>query len=360
MKIITKNSAVWQYVALTIAWALLIGAIYFGAWTVGHTETGNGDNVEHLHATWLVAWGKVPYKDFFQHHNPLMWYIFAPLIKYNFNVITLLNMAHAIGMIAGALIFFIAYLICRKFFKVSCLATLTSLITLCPPYYYIFCFNYNPDTFMALAFVLGLYFLFAYFDKQQLYTLCTAFFCFFAAFLFTQKILVPLFALGIICLYWFYRQKTPLNHILYALYLPFVGALLFISWLYYHDMFEIYWKSNYEFNIVMQDFYGNEKINIIDYHKLYFTVAITFLGIIWNWKASNKFYKAVALLFVFEFLQRFFYFSIAPYYLLPLMIYISILNSVFFDKLFNKYFFLVYLFLGVGAYYVYMSPGFYL
>ena len=62
-------------------WLLIAFGIGFAAWTVFFTETGNGDNVEHIHATWLVAYGEVPYRDFFQHHNPLMWYLFAPLVN---------------------------------------------------------------------------------------------------------------------------------------------------------------------------------------------------------------------------------------------------------------------------------------
>ena len=31
-----------------------------------HIPTQNGDNIEHIHSTFLVANGEVPYKDFFQ------------------------------------------------------------------------------------------------------------------------------------------------------------------------------------------------------------------------------------------------------------------------------------------------------
>ncbi len=38
------------------------------------------DEVEHVHAAWLVAVGQVPYRDFFQHHHPLLWLTMAPLV----------------------------------------------------------------------------------------------------------------------------------------------------------------------------------------------------------------------------------------------------------------------------------------
>lgn len=38
------------------------------------------DHAEHLHASWLVWQGEVPYRDFFEHHHPLLWYIAAPMV----------------------------------------------------------------------------------------------------------------------------------------------------------------------------------------------------------------------------------------------------------------------------------------
>ena len=55
-----------------------------------YIPTQNGDNVEHIHSSFMVANGMVPYRDFFQHHNPLMWYMFAPLVKiFEYNVVIL-------------------------------------------------------------------------------------------------------------------------------------------------------------------------------------------------------------------------------------------------------------------------------
>jgi len=42
-----------------------------------NTRLGN-DEAEHLHATWAVAHGQVPYRDFWQIHTPLLYYLMAP------------------------------------------------------------------------------------------------------------------------------------------------------------------------------------------------------------------------------------------------------------------------------------------
>jgi len=38
------------------------------------------DASEHLHCAWLISKGLVPYKDFWQHHFPMIWICLAPLI----------------------------------------------------------------------------------------------------------------------------------------------------------------------------------------------------------------------------------------------------------------------------------------
>lgn len=356
-----KYSAFIKYLCFALVTGLIFYGLYFSIWTVLYPETGNGDNVEHLHATWLVAYGKVPYRDFFQHHNPLMWYIFAPLMYFPFalNIINLLNLAHAIGVFSGWLTFFVVYRICSKFLA-SRLASLLSLLVLCPPYFYVYCFNFNPDTFMALSFSIGIYFLFDYWEKPTLTKICISFMMFFVAFLFTQKILILLGLLGVISLYMFYYKKTPIEDILYALLLPFSGLLLFLALLYSANSLEIYWQSNYLFNIVMQKYYGNNQTSVAEYQALRASVILALIGAPFFFKSRNYIYKVLAILFALELLQRCFYFSIAPYYLLPLMIFVCCLNSVLFDFIIKKCFILVYIFLGLAIYYAGISKAHYL
>ena len=40
----------------------------------------DADELEHVHSTWHVLNGAVPYVDFFQHHHPLLWYVLAPAL----------------------------------------------------------------------------------------------------------------------------------------------------------------------------------------------------------------------------------------------------------------------------------------
>lgn len=349
-----ENNMFYQLFLKAAGIGLLAYAVAFAVWTVFFTETGNGDNVEHIHSTWLVSMGKVPYRDFFQHHNPLLWYIFAPLIKLFNNPLALLDAAHGVGLIGGIITFYITYKTCVRFFS-SRLGALLSLVVLCPPYYYIYCFNYNPDTFMALFFALGFYNLLAYWQDARLKNLAISFFAFFTAFLFTQKILVVLAFLSVASLFVFYKKKTKLGDIGYALLLPVFGTILFVALLYNADALKIYWISNYPFNIRMQEYYGFNKIAVLDWQMLVIAAGISVLSIICLFFSQNLNYKIVAVLFIIELLLRSFYFSIAPYYMLPLMVYMCCLNSVFIDKINQKCPILLLLIIGVGGYYAAIS-----
>lgn len=45
-----------------------------------YASTAIADEFEHIRVGWFVSQGDVPYRDFFEHHHPLIWYLFAPLI----------------------------------------------------------------------------------------------------------------------------------------------------------------------------------------------------------------------------------------------------------------------------------------
>lgn len=359
MPIDLKNNIFFRCFIAIFCAVLLFYTLGFMIWTVFNTETGNGDNVEHIHSTWLVFNNKVPYRDFFQHHNPLLWYVFAPFIGFITNQITLLDIAHSIGMITGCMTFFVVYKISVRFFSDK-IPTILSILTLCAPYFYIYCFNYNPDTFMALFYAIGLYYLFSYWEESKLFSLVISFFSFFVAFMFTQKILAIYGLLGFLCLYVFYKKHTSISDIAYSLLLPLLVLGVFIAYLYNKDALGIYWQTNYIFNVRMQDYYGDWKINVVDRNVLEPALVLSIISIVCFWNKSSIYFKILSILFVTEAIQRYFYFAIAPYYMLPLMIYSVCINSVAINKILEKKYEFAIIFLMLATYYSYTTKDKYL
>ncbi len=55
-----------------------LGIAGLGAATVAHAKL-DPDESQHLHVAWLIAQGRVPYADFWEHHMPLLPYALAPV-----------------------------------------------------------------------------------------------------------------------------------------------------------------------------------------------------------------------------------------------------------------------------------------
>ncbi|HWQ27408.1 MAG TPA: hypothetical protein VNN12_00100, partial [Dehalococcoidia bacterium] len=66
--------------ACALAFSLL-GALFLFRLASFSSRWFNPDELEHVHASWCIAKGMVPYRDFFEHHTPWLWYLLAPLVS---------------------------------------------------------------------------------------------------------------------------------------------------------------------------------------------------------------------------------------------------------------------------------------
>lgn len=73
------------------------------------------DEAEHLHFSYLVFEKNIPYKDFWEHHMPLIWYLFSP-INYGSNFFYKILTAK---LIQSILILASSYLVSLNFPKKS-------------------------------------------------------------------------------------------------------------------------------------------------------------------------------------------------------------------------------------------------
>ena len=73
-------------VARGLSILLLALALLFGITRRGFDY----DEIEHAHATWLVAAGETPFHDFFECHPPLLWYAWTPIARLIPDLLTLL------------------------------------------------------------------------------------------------------------------------------------------------------------------------------------------------------------------------------------------------------------------------------
>lgn len=213
------------------------------------------DHAEHLHAAWLVWTGEVPYRDFFEHHNPLLWWILAPVVALFYLNPLILYVARLITV--AAFILFVAgfYRICRQFLKISAQAVVLAFIFLFGFREYIGdVLELRPDFFMWAAFIWGVYFYFGYLASSQQKMLNYAMILFVAAFLFLQKILVQEAVIGCHLLWMVYRRKIAFKAVLRALVVPVCLLGCFLFYLFYTNSYYIYFILNYDLNTWMPQF----------------------------------------------------------------------------------------------------------
>lgn len=298
----------------------------------------NGDNIEHLHSSWLIWQGYIPYKDFFQHHNPLLWYMFSPLVAVyinDFNIFPLFN------IISICCYIFIIYFQCKILLlnKIKPIIVLFFGAIMVSSYSILLSTDYRPDTFMYLFLFIGLYFLFLYQKDNKLQYLSICFLSFFVGFMFTQKILLNVFVPAIIVIYWIIKKQIKMHDIIYSLLLPISLFLLFLSYLYTEGALEIYLKANFYFNSFIPDIFYKTRIVFppTEYFEFYVFIPLGILASVYFIVCKSSYIeKTVSMMFIEETVLRIFYFSSFLHYsimwlILGIMLTIMIINKI------NKY-----------------------
>lgn len=327
----------WIYMAVMAVVSIYIYGIILKA---------NGDNVEHLHTSWMIWMGNIPYKDFFQHHNPLMWYLSAPLVAsliYNPNIFSVFNI---IGI--GAL-YIIAYYQSKLFFlkEKNYSAALFLAAILVSAYSLLWSTDYRPDTFMFMCYYMGMYYLFLYIENGRCKTLVICFLCFLISFLFTQKVLMHLIIPGCAVIYWLCTGKMKFMHIIYASIAPLILLLLFLGYFYYHDALGVYWRSNYYFNTYIPKIFEQQRIIIPprEYIDFYIFIPIGAVASIYLLYKGTAFERIFSLMFIVETAFRLLYFSAFLHYVIFWLMTAIMLSVIFLTKplKYNKIFLSIYL-----------------
>ena len=60
-------TAIWGVLGIVIAWH---------CWFASY----NHDEIEHLHAAWLISIGQLPFRDFLEQHHPTIWFFASPIV----------------------------------------------------------------------------------------------------------------------------------------------------------------------------------------------------------------------------------------------------------------------------------------
>lgn len=324
----------------------IIVGVCLSFWILFNHQPKTGDDVEHIHSAWLVFQGKIPYVDFFQHHNPLLWYLFAPMVGAMAYDLAVFDVVRIISTCVMFVTLFMAALTVKRFVSSSWYAGLLTVASVFPSYVVLSGQDFRPDNYMLCSMMFGLYWFFAYLENKKTKSLVFSFFAMFISFLFMQKSVFFLAVFGATVVYLIYTKEISWQDFLKALILPLIGAVLFISWLAYHDMLSRYWLSNFIFNLYIPDVYGNlvEKTK----PEFYVLSAFAFLGGVYLLLRGNTTAKILSVWWLAEAVQRFFYFSLDRHYYYFLDILNAMLAGAFIYVVIRRYNWSVCIFLALA------------
>lgn len=318
-------------------WSYLAVMFFISSYIYGFVLKANGDNVEHLHTSWLVWQGYIPYKDFFQHHNPLTWYLSAPFVAYLIDDQNIFSIFNIVGVATLYLIAYYQYKLFRVDYENKSAAFILAAI-LASAYSLLWSTDYRPDTFMYLFFYIGLYYLFLYIQSPKQKALVISFLAFFISFMFTQKVLLHLIIPGVFVIYWLLVGKMKLSHFLAASVLPIALLFMFVGYLYHKDALEVYWLSNYPFNTYIPKIFEEQRIIFPPKEYIDFYIFLPIAGIAsfyYMYKGSDM-ERMFSLMFWLETALRMLYFSAFLHYVIFWLM-TAIMLTVMFLSRFARY-----------------------
>ena len=213
------------------------------------------DTAEHIHASWLVSIGKIPYRDFFEHHNPLLWFCLAPLTQLFERKICLIFIVRFVAVISWAACLAVIYKISRKFLYDKQKAQLSVLILLSIPSIWADAINIRPDTFMLLSFLMAVYFLYNYLGGAGRASLAISYICLSLSFLFLQKMLFLGMGFAIANLLLWQQKKIKTADICLAALYALIPLIIFLFYLIDNDCLHTWFYYNFPFNTQLKSFY---------------------------------------------------------------------------------------------------------
>ena len=172
----------------------------------------DSDELIHLHSSWSVFQGALPYKDFFEHHGPILYYLLAPLFYLCGNV-NIIFISRGLMLLLTIGIIYLIFRMGGKIFNhlTACLASLWL------SYNFMFLaktLEVRPDVPAILFFLLGLIFLLdiQVRSRKRSYFISGIFFS--LALLTTQKMVFLLGGIGILLVIGLVMKRYPVNRII--------------------------------------------------------------------------------------------------------------------------------------------------
>lgn len=293
------------------------------------------DGFEHLRMSWLVSQGYVPYRDFFEHHHPLLWYVYLPFtILLPHNVMVVFYFSRAFSLFFSVLsLFIICKIIERYMGGKRVIPYFLVLILAFYPVWWSFVVL-KPEILARPVYFWGLYLFFRYAETFKTKYLVYCGLAFTISFLFIQNIVFSIIPLAIPLLYlWDKKNPKVGKDILFSSLAPAGIIGIFAALLYFSGTWKNYYELCWLFNAQL---FGI--LHYTDPSVFWYWIVPMVLGL-WAWiyqvkkKQSSFYINTVGLLFCLEMVQRLSTKAAYHHYLIMLFLFISMLCAPVFANI---------------------------
>lgn len=297
--------------------------------TLIYNDTLIMDTWEHLRATYLVLLGNIPYQDFFEHHHPVLWYIFAPIMQILPQDATMIfYVAKSVSLLCSLGTLYFIYKIITNFLggKENFIPFLLIFFTFFPVWYVLSTFK--PEAFAYLFYFIALYLSFDYIKTSHTKSLILCGIASVLAFLFIQTMIFNIIFMGIALIAICYKRPGFVRHLFYALLIPCLILVALGIMLYQQNMWQIYFQLNWLYNLQIHIQSSLALWNWLPH------ILVAFFAFFCLIRKDNSVYlKTICFLLVGEILLVICFNKAFPHYLFLSFIYISILIGCYLQKM---------------------------
>ena len=306
----------------------------------------NIDDFEHIHSSFLVSQGLLPYRDFFQHHHPLYWYLLSPIIQLFGTSLNTFLLIKAFNACIGLLIFFGIYKCCKAlnlkeyYCKLSVLFSL-SLTLLIKCYTEV-----RPDVPEVACSIFAFYYYLRLFNKPNDKKSLKIGVLIGLSFIFLQKAAIFIALMFLLSTYDLYKKRIKVKHYLIIWSIAFVLFLALNLYFYsfgldtYKDFILLAWVINFTSSYRLEIWPLLDDSRLVHYNLLFILIGVSSFFFILSQHKFSNIHKVIVLFAVVFTLSLFaykqplhqYYTRILPFWILSIVIFLEKGNIIINNK----------------------------
>lgn len=207
------------------------------------------DEFEHIHSAWYIQQGYTPYVDFFQGHHPLLWFMIVPFLALLGHTIPAVIIIRLFMLFFSAGIVVLVYKTAKIVLRSKEAALLAVVFLLSMVMFVEKGIEIRPDVPQVFFALLSLYFLLHFFSRQKAKYICSAGIFAAVSFLFLQKSIFLMAAMGVILIFKLIKKEISWRPVLLFGCCFSLPLLVFAGYLLLTRSFPDYILTNWLFHM---------------------------------------------------------------------------------------------------------------